>query len=459
MNTAAQNNPYQLELISEPLHYHGATNAAFIALLAKQDSGRMRQHMFRACHLDKVLAAAPRDRDSYLSQASFLRDNRRAVSIHSLPMMFSDLDPPKGQKVPPDVWRHRVLLFCDDEGLPSPSLIVYSGRGVHLKWLLSDPVPRAALPRWNLLQSLLGERLAPIGADPMARDASRVLRLEHTVNTKTGERCEVIWTTDGGDGHPVRYAFDTLFDEVAPLARGELEEIRKERHQQAEEQKANHIRWNERPALTMVKGGRYGLKRINYQELAWHRLEDLRTLAVMRAKQNGGLEGERMAFLFWSLNFMGLSNAVSPSSLWQEAQSLAATLTPGWRYERGELSTLYRKLCGYVKGETVEFNGRRYPGLYTPRNATLIEFFRITPEEQRLLKTIISKEEARHRDAERKRTQRREAGAVDRSEYEANAQHRREVARAMRTDGATNSEIALKLGVHVKSVSRLIRVG
>jgi hypothetical protein len=186
-------------------------------------------------------------------------------------------------------------------------------------------------------------------------------------------------------------------------------------------------------------------------------MEDLITLAKLRTKQNGGLKGERMAFLFWSLNFMGLSNAVSPSSLWQEAQALAATLAPGWSYDRGELSTLYRKLCGYVKGETVEFNGRRVPGLYTPRNATLIDTFRITPEEQRLLKTIISKDEARYRDAERKRTQRREAGAVERSEYEATAQHRREVARALQAEGLSQRAIAEKLGISQPRVSKLLR--
>lgn len=454
MSAAAYHQPYQLELISEPLHYHGSFDATFIALLAKQESGKMRQQMFRACHLEKVLAAAPRDRDAYLSQASFLRNNRRATSLHSLPMLFADLDPPKGRTITPDEWRHKVLLFCGDEGIPPPSLIVYSGRGVHLKWLLSDPVPRAALPRWNLLQNLLGERLASLGADPMARDASRVLRLEHTVNSKTGERCEVIWSTDGGDGHPARYAFDVLFDELAPLARGHLETLRESR---AAEQAVKPARWKDRPALELVKGGRYGLKRIDYEELAWHRLEDLRTLAAIRARQPDGLEGERMSFLFWSLNFLGLANAVSPSSFWKESQSLAASLAPGWTFDRGELSTLYRKTCGYVRGEAVEHEGRRVPGLYTPRNATLIERFRITEEEQRQLRTIISKPEARRRDADRKRSQRRKAGAVERSEYEANAQHRREVAKALRAEGATNAEIALKLGVHVKTVPRLIR--
>src|SRR5699024_286535 len=110
-------------------------------------------------------------------------------------------------------------------------------------------------------------------------------------------------------------------------------------------------------------------------------------------------------------------------SLWKESQALAASLAPGWRYDRGELSTLYRKLKSYVRGETVMFEGRRVPGLYTPRNATLINRFAITDEEQRQLRTIVSKDEARRRDAERKRTTRRQAGAVSRDEYQATAQH------------------------------------
>lgn len=458
MSTAPAFEPRQLALpIQEPAHYHGSFDAAWLALLVRQDSGAKRQQMFQAVDLAKVLNAAPRDRDCYISQAEFLARNRRAVNLLCLPLLFVDLDPPKGHTIDPDTWRHRVLMFCRDEGLPPPSLIVYSGRGAHLKWILSEPLPRAALPRWNLAQRLLGERLAPLGADPNARDASRVLRLEQTVNTKTGQRCEVIWSTDGGDGAPVRYPFDSLFDELAPLARDELEALRSER--QRSDPEAKPTRWKDRPALELVKGGRYGLKRIDYAELAFHRLEDLRTLAAIRAAQRGDLEGERMSFLFWCLNFLGLSNAVSPSNFWNEAQALAAGLAPGWTFDRGELSTLHRKTAAYVRGEMVEWQGRKVPGLYTPRNATLLERFRITPEEERQLRTIVSKDEARRRDADRKREKRRQAGAVDRATYEATAQHRREVARAMREAGASNGEIAERLGVHVKTVPRLIREG
>lgn len=460
MSTAPAFDPRQLAFdIVEPYHYHGAYDAAWLALLARQESGAMRQQTFRVADLAKVLQAAPRDRDCYISQAEFIARNRRAVNLLCLPLLFVDLDPPKGAgyDIGPDAWRHRVLMFCQDEGLPLPSLIVYSGRGAHLKWILSEPLPRAALPRWNLAQRLLGERLASLGADPNARDASRVLRLEQTVNTKTGRRCEVIWTTDGGDGLPLRYSFDALFDDLAPLAREELAALREERQRSDPGAKGKPTRWKDRPALELVKGGRYGLKRIDYAELAFHRLEDLRTLAAIRTAERGDLEGERMNFLFWSLNFLALSNAVSPSNFWNEAQALAAGLAPGWTFDRGQLGTLYRKTAAYVRGETVEWEGRQVPGLYTPRNATLIERFTITPEEQRRLRTIVSKDEARHRHAKREEARRRAAGAVDRATYEATAQHRRDVARALRADGLKQREIAERLGVSESAVRHYLK--
>ena len=114
--------PSQLALpIAEPHHYHANTfDASFIGLLVRQDSGRLRQQMFRATHLTTVLENAPRDRDAYLSQASFRQSNRRAVNVAGLPMLFADLDPTNKRTIPADEWRHKVLMFCGDEGIPRP---------------------------------------------------------------------------------------------------------------------------------------------------------------------------------------------------------------------------------------------------------------------------------------------------------------------------------------------------
>jgi hypothetical protein len=83
--------------------------------------------------------------------------------------------------------------------------------------------------------------------------------------------------------------------------------------------------------------------------------------------------------------------------------------------------TLYAKAKAFEAGEKVEFGDKQFPPLYTPRNDTLINLFRITDEEQRRLKTLISRDMAAERHRKRDEARRRAAGAVERATYEANA--------------------------------------
>jgi len=275
------------------------------------------------------------------------------------------------------------------------------------KWLLDKPIPRHALPRWNSCQRYLVDKLKAVGADPAARDASRVLRLVDTVNTKSGELVHVLHVTEEG-GAPVRYGFDYLCEHLMPLSREALAAAREARKLAKEAR-----------GLRVIDGGSTtGLKRFSGRTLAWHRLEDLRTLVVARG---GVREGERMQHLFWQLNFLLLSGATNSSQMWHEAAELARQLDPRWGYASGELSTLYSKAKQHESGERVEFNGRELPALYTPKNDTLIQLFSITDAEQAGLRTIISESVARERHAARDTVKRRAAGAVPRAEYEANA--------------------------------------
>ena len=58
--------------------------------------------------------------------------------------------------------------------------------------------------------------------------------------------------------------------------------------------------------------------------------------------------------------------------MFYEAQALVREVCPDFSKDvRSVLSTLYRKAQAYEAGERVEFNGRTYPPLYTPRNSTL----------------------------------------------------------------------------------------
>ena len=82
----------------------------------------------------------------------------------------------------------------------------------------------------------------------------------------------------------------------------------------------------------------------------------------------------------------------------------------------------------FEAGETIEFAGRQYPALYTPRNDTLINLFEISAGEQVELTTIVSRDEARRRDAERKRAQRAQARAAREADRQAPRRGRVDVA-------------------------------
>lgn len=240
----------------------------------------------------------------------------------------------------------------------------------------------------------------------MAKDASRVLRTVETVNSKSGEVCRVVHVQTGTDGQPIRYNFEYLAETLLPAARWTIEQQRQE---QAES------RTKKKPFLLVPGGKADNLRGFSGRQLAWDRLEDLRKLAELR----GGVgEGSRMQHLFWRLNFLLLSGATNSKQMYHEAAALARELDPQWNSRSKELMTLFSKAKAYESGEKVTFGGKEYTPLYTPKNDTLINLFRITAEEQRQLKTIVSQAEAAERHRKREEARRRAAGAVDRETYE-----------------------------------------
>lgn len=399
--------------------YHDTSARGFFSLLVQWPTGK-RQSSFPLEQMPTVLNAVDHRLDTWLSQAEFMRPNRRVVNLLRIGLLFADLDTykmPWAQGRKPEELAAAITYFCQSEGIPQPSIMVYSGRGIQAKWLLERPVPRQALPRWNACQTHLINKLAELGADPGAKDASRVLRLVNTVNSKSGAVCRVVHVLEEG-GLPIRYNFEYLAEMLLPVARWDIEK------QKAERQQAR---------LTVVNGGKVGnLRTFSGRQLAWDRLEDLRKLGQLRGGIN---EGERMRHLFWRLNFLLLSGATNSAQMYHEAAALFSELDTRWSYRSKELMTLYSKAKSYEAGERVEFGGKSFAPLYTPKNDTLINLFQISQQEQEQLKTIISTDEAQKRRRERDRLRdeerRRAAGQLEREAYEANSLSRQKPWEAM----------------------------
>lgn len=395
------------------------------------------QRSFRVSQMSDVIRAIDKDRNTWISQSDFFMPTRRIIHLKSLNLCFVDLDYYYTDTY--EFWEpERVsaaLLYAIEDAdvqVPPPSLIISSGQGLQIKWILEKSLPRQALPRWNAMQRVFVERLSSFGADPKAKDASRVLRLVGTVNGKSGERVRVIH--DSG----LRYDFEYLATEYLPLGRDD-----------------SRLRTQSKPNLKTINGGKEGLlKGFSGRSLAWHRLEDLRSLARMRG---GVYQGERMTHLFWQMNFLLLSGATNTAQMGYEARALAREIAPDWQWNESELGSLYKKAKDASAGKTIEFNGKSWTPLYTPKNQTLIDLFEITDDEQKQLRTIITKDLARKRDAERKREIRRGTGMMDRETYLTQNNKNRAEAIKMRNSGMSQRAIADALGVSAGSVNSWLR--
>lgn len=380
----------------EPGEYLDQKAPGYFSILAK-DAGQTQQQSYELQHLPAVVRGVNPERDTYITQAIFNAPNRRACNVKTVALLFVDLDTYNRAELAhldPERQAEKMVAFCVAEGLPPPSVIVFSGGGLHAKWFLSEALGRERLPDWNRVQQALVKAFQNFGSDQNARDISRVLRLDRTVNTKRNEVARVVFVSDGANGSPVRYAFTEIAETVQPW-----------------QEPAEPSQSLQRSPRTRLTGETVFL----YKRLAWTRLYDLQTLWELR----GGVpEGYREITLFWELNFLLLAEPGLHRDIWREAQTLAGNIdsSPGW-YRQSDLGTLYRKAKEMVNGDGTTFQGRRYPSLYTPRNTTLIERFRITPDEERNLKTIISKHERNRR----RREKRWQEGSLPREKYEADS--------------------------------------
>ena len=153
--------------------------------------------------------------DTYLSQARFA-GRRQIVKLITVRSLWSDLDT---YKVPTlaglsdEALLACVIGCCEKEGLPYPSYVLSTGRGLCVVWL-HETLPRLMLPRWQAAQAGLHERLTSLGPNPQAREVARVLRLVGSINTKSGRCVRCLYPLVGS---PEVFRFKELEKLLSPL--------------------------------------------------------------------------------------------------------------------------------------------------------------------------------------------------------------------------------------------------
>ena len=123
---------------------------------------------------------------------------------------------------------------------------------------------------------------------------------------------------------------------------------------------------------------------------------------------------------------------------------------------RSRMSTVIALAGEAAAGKKVEWKGRQRDPRYRLTNKKIIEEVGITPSEEAEMKTIISADTKRRRDAARKREKRRAEGAVPREERTAKTRESQRIAKDLSRQGMSLREIGKKLEVSHTHVRRLI---
>ncbi len=410
-------------------------------------TGAVAQVMVPAAGADAEIAAAVAAHpgaDAYLSESSF-RGWRSGQNLEKIRSLYVDLDIhklPQYSRCTPEQLLAVTLMQLSDASIPVPTEIVFSGRGLQLRWRLAKALPAAAQSRWSLCQRELVKRLASLNADPAAVDAARVLRLVGSTSSRSGETVRIV----GGTGH--LFDFDSLADELLPMSRAEYRAAKQQQWAAERERKAARVQ------LAVVPGGRAkAATGVSLRQQSLLRVRDIEKLIRIR----GGVpEGKKTLTFFW-LAAMALHAGVALDAR-EYIESKVGQLCAGWEFRQPELSTLAAKAAAMARGEPVTFAGRQWPAVYTPRTETLIASLEITPAEQAQLRVLVDSGELKARHDAARIERRRAAGVRERGAYlelAAKPEQRAAVV-AARAAGASLRQLAAQFGLSVARVRQLL---
>jgi hypothetical protein len=161
-------------------HHH---NADGFITVAKKENGTFKQYHYRPQELAVTLAEWIGE-DVFFSQNTFYKPQRNIENIRQLRSLYVDLDFYLFNYDPSWVMGKLQHEFFG-EIVPDPNIIIFSGQGMVLIWLI-EPVPYKALPLWQAVQNYFIGQLSELGGDPKASDAARIFRIAGSTNSKNG---------------------------------------------------------------------------------------------------------------------------------------------------------------------------------------------------------------------------------------------------------------------------------
>lgn len=409
-------------------HLYDESTDGYIQILNLDENKKAKVYNTKINGLRDIVEEIEEQLDFFITPNTFFKPQRQVNNIRQFRALFMDLDTGEDDK---QFVAYKVFELADEGLIPRPTMIVDSGRGIHVYWRIKN-APYQALNTWQELQDLFYARLKPLGADIRATDGARILRLPNTINSRNNVECRVIWQDNEAE-----YSMYDLREEYLH-----------------EKYKKSIAKINKTDRKIVANAF------FNSYSLHITRAEDLETLVKLR---NGNMNGSRnMAlhcYAYWKGIYIrdiekltevveefnnSFTKPLKDSEVRAVLRCIPKAVDKFLEYEQGIR-------CGLNKRVT---KGMKDKGGYWYKNETLIERLEITDQEQRELKTIIgTRVKYDRKNEKRNKARRNEAGLtpkqVELKEFKIKVLELKE-------KGLNNSEIARKLNIDRKKVSRLV---
>lgn len=353
------------------------------------------------------------DKDVYISQNTFNNRSRKLIHLKELKALYIDID---CYKVNLSKEATKYFLENDLYGqIPVPNMLIDSGRGLYYIIFLENTVAED-LPKWQLIEKYLYEKLKDLGADNKALDATRVLRVVGSTNSKNNELVKVIDTYD------YQYTLDEIIENYIP----EVNEDRKEK---------------QKPEGVRKKGRKKKFVSLfNLYNLYYTRFKDIKKLVEIR---NYEMTGYREITLFLIRYFLNVYHG-DDDLVMEEVIEINNSFT-----EPLEINEVFNATRSGAIGAT--------ESVYKYSNDKLIKLLDITPSEQKEMATIIGKSEKYYRNNKNRRDNRRdENGLTQRESSKLNNEN--EILELKRKK-YTLKQISKKLNLSIDYVKKVSRKG
>lgn len=411
--------------------FHHQDSDGWITVARKTENGSFQQYHYQPEELAERLATWLGE-DVYFSQNTFYKPQRNIENIRQLRSLYIDLDFYLFNYEPSWVIGKLEHEYFG-EAVPEPNILIFSGQGLVLIWLL-EPVPHKALPLWQAVQNHFLRLLSDLGGDPKAADAARVFRIDGSINSKNGAEVRAEYR------HDFKYTLRQIQFDYLP----ELNEVLN-------------------PSRVKKKPGRKkkAVQLFNTYKLHYSRLMDLVKLVELR---NYNVTGKRevICFLYryWLCCYTN-----DPNEALNQTMMLNLQFDEPLPYKEVERSTRSAEKAWDARNNE-EANKiaqeKGYPGAgYNISNKKLIYWLDITAAEMELLTTIIDTQEKNRRKRIANMETRREQGVKPREEY-LKSQHTKtdnalSKVRELLNQGMKQKQIAEELGLSKGRISQLVK--